>query len=92
MDSRAHVFVSGRVQGVFFRSGTLDEARYLKLTGWVKNLPDRRVEAVFEGPKDKVAKMVNWCSRGPPGANVTDVKADWEQPTGEFNTFAIVTW
>jgi len=92
MNTRAHVFVSGRVQGVFFRSGTLDEARYLKLTGWVKNTPDGRVEAVFEGPKDKVTKMVNWCSRGPPGSEVTDVKTDWEQPTNEFDRFSIVTW
>lgn len=56
---RAHIFVSGRVQGIFFRSSTQKKARELGLTGWVRNLQDGRVEAVFEGEKDKIEKMIN---------------------------------
>jgi len=86
---RAHVFVSGRVQGVFFRSETQDEALRLGLTGWVRNLPDRRVEAVFEGEKDPVDRMIEFCRRGPPGARVTKVEMTWENYTGEFRSFRI---
>jgi acylphosphatase len=88
--ARAHVIVSGRVQGVFYRAGARDEARYLGLTGWVKNLPGGRVEAVFEGPKDKMGEMLRWCAEGPPGAEVTDVDAKWEEYKSEFRGFNII--
>jgi len=86
---RAHVFVSGSVQGVFFRSETQDEALRHGLTGWVRNLSDGRVEAVFEGEKDRVDRLIEFCRRGPPGARVTKVDVVWENYTGEFRGFRI---
>jgi len=86
---RAHIVVSGRVQGVFFRSETQDEARRRNVTGWIRNMPDGRVEAVFEGEKDKVEDLVEFCRRGPPGARVTRVEVVWEDYIGEFKSFSI---
>ena len=79
---RAHVFVSGNVQGVFFRQKTRDRARSRGVSGWVKNLPDGRVEAVFEGSEDAVDQMVEWCREGPPWADVTDMEVTREEPEG----------
>jgi len=79
---RAHVWVSGMVQGVFFRYEARERARSRELAGWVRNLPDGRVEAVFEGAEDAVEAMVEWCRRGPRGAEVTDVEAIAEDPEG----------
>lgn len=87
---RAHVWVSGRVQGVFFRAHTKELADRLGLTGWVRNLPDGRVEAVFEGEEEAVREAVEWCRRGPPLALVERVEVRYEQPTGEFRDFRIV--
>lgn len=89
MKVRAHVFVSGRVQGVFFRSETRYEANRRNVTGWVRNLPDGRVEAVFEGEKDEVEKINEFCRRGPPEAKVTKVQVSWENHTREFKDFKI---
>ena len=89
MKVRARVFVSGRVQGVFFRSETQEEALRYGLTGWVRNLPDGKVEAVFEGEKDRIDKLIEFCRRGPPGARVTNVEVVWENYTGEFRGFRI---
>lgn len=86
---RAHVNVEGRVQGVFFRANTVDKAYSLNIVGWVRNCPDASVEAVFEGKKDAVEKIINWCRMGPPGALVRNVNVNWEEPTGEFKTFSI---
>lgn len=80
---RARVLISGRVQGVFFRSETRDVAQSLGLGGWVRNLPDGSVEAVFEGKKEAVEKAIEWCRRGPSLAQVKDVQVDWERPEGE---------
>lgn len=88
--TRAHVFVSGQVQGVFYRSSTRDEARPLGLKGWVRNLPDGRVEAVFEGSKETVSRMLLWCAHGPPGAEVTDMDTKWEDPTSEYDSFNMI--
>ena len=79
---RRHVFVSGMVQGVFFRYEARERARTRGLGGWVRNLPDGRVEAVFEGPEPDVEAMVEWCRKGPRGASVTDVEAIEEAPEG----------
>jgi acylphosphatase len=79
---RAHVRVSGRVQGVFFRAETSRRARSLGLSGWVQNLHDGSVEAVFEGRPEAVESMVAWCERGPSGAAVADVAVTWEEPQG----------
>jgi acylphosphatase len=70
------------VQGVFFRYETRERARARGLAGWVRNLPDGRVEAVFEGQQDAVEGMVEWCRTGPRGAEVTDVEAIDESPEG----------
>jgi acylphosphatase len=79
---RTHVFVSGDVQGVFFRYETRQRARSRGLAGWVRNLHDGRVEAVFEGPEETVEAMVDWCRRGPRGARVTEVEATRDEPEG----------
>jgi acylphosphatase len=86
---RAHIFVSGLVQGVFFRSHTQSRARILKITGWVKNLPDGRVEAVFEGEKEKVEKLIEWAKRGPIFARINGIDIKWQDYKGEFNNFEI---
>jgi acylphosphatase len=79
---RAHVFVSGHVQGVYYRATTRDTARQHGIDGWVKNLDDGRVEAVFEGPEADVETMVEWCHTGSPAASVEDVSVEYEQPAG----------
>lgn len=79
---RTRVFVDGRVQGVFFRASTVEQAQRLGVAGWVRNLPDGRVEAVFEGPADKVAAIVEWTRRGPDRAVVTSLKEFAEKPEG----------
>jgi len=87
--ARAHVFVSGRVQGVFFRSEARYEAKRRGVSGWVRNLPDDRVEAVFEGEEENVQKILDFCRRGPPGAKVTQTDVTWESYRGEFRDFEI---
>jgi acylphosphatase len=79
---RAHVFISGRVQGVGYRYATVDTASQLGLTGWVRNLPDNRVEAVFEGAQVVVEEMIRWCHAGPPAAVVKNVVVKYEEPEG----------
>jgi acylphosphatase len=86
---RAHVIVSGRVQGVFFRAFTEDIARSLKLGGWVRNTPDGRVEAVFEGRREDIENALQSCRQGPPGARVEDVQVDWQEPRGESGSFSV---
>jgi acylphosphatase len=86
---RVHVFVSGRVQGVGFRAFTRYNAQALKLTGWVMNLRDGRVEAVIEGPPDRVDKLLAKIRTGPPRARVDDVEIGEDKHTGEFSTFSI---
>lgn len=80
---RAHAYISGRVQGVFFRAHARELARRSGVAGWVRNLPDGRVEAVFEGPRPAVEACLAWCRQGPPGARVAGVEVDWETPHGE---------
>ncbi|WP_435124982.1 acylphosphatase [Halobaculum sp. D14] len=79
---RAHVNVSGKVQGVFYRANTRDTAREHGVDGWVKNLDDGRVEAVFEGPRSDVETMIEWCHTGSPAASVSDVDVEYGEPTG----------
>ncbi len=80
---RAHVFVQGRVQGVSYRAYAQHEAGRLGLRGWVRNLRDGRVELVVEGQKEGVERMLQWCHRGSPLAQVTKVTVEWEDPEGE---------
>lgn len=86
---RVHIFVQGMVQGIFFRAKTRQKAKVLGLTGWVKNLPDGRVEAVFEGEKEKVEQTIEWIKKGPLFSRVDDVKVDFEEYKGEFENFEI---
>jgi acylphosphatase len=86
---RAHLFISGRVQGVFFRSNTRKKALELGLGGWVRNLNDGRVEAVFEGEESSIEKVITWCHQGPSYASVDDVEVYWEEFRDEFQTFSI---
>lgn len=81
--ARAHVRVTGRVQGVFFRSETRERAASRGLAGWVRNAADGSVEAVFEGGREAVEALLRWCERGPRGAAVADVRVEWEDPRGE---------
>ena len=87
--TRAHVYISGRVQGVNFRYSTVQQARDRGLDGWVRNLPDGRVEAVFEGGEGDVEAVVEWCHQGPPAAYVEDVEVNWEQPSGSLDGFNV---
>jgi acylphosphatase len=80
---RAHVIVRGIVQGVYYRSTTGREARALGLAGWVRNMADGSVEAVFEGPRTTVERMIEWCRTGPPRAVVDDVEIEWLPAEGE---------
>ncbi|WP_144900797.1 acylphosphatase [Halobellus captivus] len=80
---RAHVYVSGTVQGVYYRASTRDAARDRDLDGWVRNLDDGRVEAVFEGPEPAVQELIEWCQSGSPAASVDDVEVTYDEPEGE---------
>jgi acylphosphatase len=86
---RAHVYVSGQVQGVFFRDSTRKKAEQLGLAGWVRNLPDGRVEALFEGPQDRVREMVRWCREGPSHAEVEEVDTEFEAPQEDLTGFEV---
>ncbi|OVE85739.1 acylphosphatase [Natronolimnobius baerhuensis] len=86
--TRAHVFVSGTVQGVYYRATTRDTAQDKGVDGWVKNLSDGRVEAVFEGSEDAVEAMLEFCQEGSPAADVDDVAVEYDKPQG-VNGFEI---
>jgi acylphosphatase len=88
--ARAHVFVSGIVQGVFFRQKTKQQAERFGVKCWVRNLIDGRVEAVFEGEEEDVKALVEYCHRGPSTAMITNVDVEWEPYHGEFRDFR--TW
>jgi acylphosphatase len=80
---RAEAFVSGTVQGVYYRASTRDAARERGVDGWVRNLEDGRVEAVFEGDRERVESMIEWCHEGSSAAEVEDVEVDYVDPQGE---------
>ena len=86
---RIHAFVSGRVQGVFYRAETRKQAAGLSLTGWVRNLPDGRVEILAEGEEQCVHKLIAWCQQGPPRSRVDQVEEFAEEYTGEYGSFEI---
>jgi len=89
MKARAHVFVSGRVQGVFFRDHTRRWATSLGLTGWVRNLMDSRVEVLAEGEKERLEDLVVRLRQGPPMSEVRNIEVTWEDFRGEFGDFRI---
>jgi acylphosphatase len=86
---RVHLLIAGRVQGVAFRAYTVDEARALGVCGWVRNLPDGRVEAEAEGEKRPVEALVAWCRHGPPAARVDGVQVDWVPFQGDLGPFTV---
>ena len=86
---RVHVWIQGRVQGVFYRATTREKACEHGVSGWVKNLPDGRVEAIFEGADDAVDAMVEWCWQGSDRARVDDVEVDVEEPSDAPSPFEV---
>jgi acylphosphatase len=88
-EAGAHVFIDGRVQGVFYRAFTRELAHNLGLTGWVRNLIDGRVEVLFEGEKKVIQKAIRACYTGPPGARVSNIDVTWEPYTGEEKGFEV---
>ena len=86
---RVRIIIEGRVQGVFFRHHTQKMAHQLGVKGWVRNLWDGRVEALFEGDPEHIHQMIQWCHQGPPEAFVTKVDLHWEDYTGEFENFSV---
>jgi acylphosphatase len=89
MKARAKVNFKGRVQGVFFRANTKEAADRFGVFGWVRNLRDRSVEAVFEGEKEKIEKVIQWCKTEQPYAEVDSADVQWEDFQGEFQRFEI---
>jgi len=87
---RAHIFIEGLVQGVFFRAYTKSVADKYGVKGFVRNLPDGRVEALLEGEEESVNKVIEFCKHGPPGAIVTNIEIIWEEYKGDYNDFKIL--
>jgi acylphosphatase len=90
MKIKAHVLISGRVQGVFFRQKTRMHAEQVGVNGWVKNLFDGRVEAMFEGDEAAVKKLVEWCRHGPSRAQVENLEVEWQENKNEFTNFKVL--
>jgi acylphosphatase len=86
---RVHLLISGRVQGVYFRQGMMETAEKNNILGWVRNLPDNRVEAILEGNDSNVDAVIEWAHFGPAGAVVDELKVSEENYTGEFREFEI---
>jgi acylphosphatase len=86
---RAHVIISGRVQGVWFRAATQQAARRYGVSGWVRNQPHGSVEAVLEGEKERLELMLQWCHQGPESARVDRVDVDWQEYKNEFEDFSV---
>ena len=89
---RAHIFATGKVQGVTYRDSTVSQALWWGLTGWVRNLKDGRVEIVVEGPKVGIEGLILWCHEGPKAARVDSVDVEWEHPEQEFTAFIKAPW
>ncbi|TLX84500.1 MAG: acylphosphatase [Thaumarchaeota archaeon] len=87
---RVHIYISGKVQGVYFRQGMKETAEKNNVNGWVRNLPDERVEAVLEGEESNVDALIDWSSIGPPGGVVEDLQIIEEDYKGEFSNFEIL--
>ena len=85
----AHVIVSGRVHGVAFRACTVNAAQKANVCGWVRNLPELRVEAVLQGERADVEKVVDFMRKGPPLARVIDAAVSWRTPAETFHEFEI---
>ena len=88
---RVHVFISGKVQGVYFRQNTSYKAQELNISGWIRNLKDGRVEGVFEGEKSNIKKLLDWCRDGPKDAIVGNIEIVNEPYKNEYSNFQIIT-
>ena len=89
MKSRSHIFVSGKVQGVFFRENTREKAAEFGLNGFIRNLQNGKVEAIFEGEKEKIEKIIQWIKKGPETTQVENIEINWQNYKGEFKNFEI---
>ncbi|MCX6694744.1 MAG: acylphosphatase [Candidatus Altiarchaeota archaeon] len=89
VEKRLRLVVSGRVQGVYYRANAQRKALYLGLRGWVRNLSDGGVEAVAEGPQEKLAEFMDYCRNNPGQAKVESLEFEWAEPKGEFYGFQI---
>ncbi len=87
--ARVHFKVRGRVQGVYFRASTVQQAQELGLTGWVRNCDDGSVEGIAEGPRSRLETLISWCRQGPPGAKVANVEVQWHMAQNAFQSFLI---
>ena len=87
--ARVHLIIHGYVQGIFYRASTRETALSLGLSGWVRNMADGNVEALFEGSIDNLHNAVEWCRQGPPGAKVTKIDEKWTDSKAEFDSFEI---
>jgi acylphosphatase len=87
--ARVNLVITGRVQGVFFRTSALEQAQSLNLKGWVQNLPDASLELEAEGPRYALEDLITWCKHGPPEAMVKDVFVRWSKYQNEYHTFRI---
>jgi acylphosphatase len=90
LSARARILISGIVQGVFFRREMIEQAQRLGVTGWVRNLPDGRVEAVAEGDKERLDELIRFCHVGPLGATVKGIVVEWSESKSEFRGFRIM--
>lgn len=90
MNKRIILKIHGRVQMVMYRDSALRRAKKLKLTGWVKNEPDKTVLIIAEGAEKELKEFIIWCYNGPILAKVSKIDAEWKEATGEFNSFEII--
>ncbi len=87
---QVHLWISGFVQGVGYRANTRHHARKLGLTGWVKNLQDGRVEALVQGPEEKLIQLIRLCEEGSYFSQVKNIVVEWEEITEKFDEFTII--
>ena len=87
--SQAHAVITGQVQGVSFRYYTYHEALKLGLKGWIRNLRDGSVEALFVGPPESIERVLAWCKLGPPAAQVDEVQVEWQDPSAKPEAFQV---
>jgi acylphosphatase len=87
---QVHIFVSGSVQGVFYRSNTRKKAKELGIKGWVRNLYDGRVEVTAEGEEEDLKKFIEWCKKGPELAFVENIEVEWNDYKGKYEDFSVV--
>lgn len=89
-NTRAHVFIKGKVQGVYFRQNLRIVSKRHKVNGWARNLKDGRVETVLEGEEMNISEVIEWCHAGSAEAKVDDVKVEYEPYKGEFSNFTVL--